>query len=95
MSYNRRTVSEHFLMHLHDSTLTSTQQHFCERLDVGEEVLGGEEDVSLIGPLALLVIPEAPHALLAHPAGARQRLECTRDRLEGKITCRVEVIRNE
>ena len=74
-------MDEQSLMHLHDSTLTSTQQHFRECLNLGEEVLSGEEDMALVGPLALLVVPEAPHALLAHPAGAGQRLEYTRDRL--------------
>ena len=74
-------MDEQSLMHLHDFTLTSTQQHFCEGLYVGEEVLGGEEDMSLVGLLAILVVPQAIHALLAHPAGARQRLEYTRDRL--------------
>ena len=64
-------VDEQSLMHVHvhDSPLTSTQQHFRERLCVGEEFLGGEENVALVGPLTVLVIPEAPHALLAYPAG--------------------------
>ena len=55
--------------------LRESAQIRVKSVDAEEEVLGGQEDVALERPLALHVVPEALHALLAHSTGARQRLK--------------------
>ena len=57
--------------------LSAARQLLFECADAEDEVLGGQEDVALERPLALHVVLEALHALLAHPAGARQHLRIT------------------